>query len=126
MNIIRGNKLQYVPASHEDPQNPGSLKKVLLKKDDIKQGRLQMINWSILPVGKSFEAHFHEDMDEVFIIVNGKAEISIEREREVLEKGDAVIIPAKKVHIMSNISAIDLEYIALGVSSETGGKTVVV
>ncbi|MGI5827448.1 MAG: cupin domain-containing protein [Patescibacteria group bacterium] len=92
---------------------------------DIRKGRLQMINWSFLPPGKSFSAHYHEDMDEIFIIISGKAEIHVGEEKTILKKGDAVIIPAKAVHVMEALSGKAVEYIALGISQEKSGKTIV-
>lgn len=124
MKIVRGSELDFVPASHEDPKNPGSLKKVLVGKDDLVVGRVMMINWAKLPVGKAFEAHYHEDLDEVFVIMSGEAEIKVGDEVEKLKAGDAVVIPMKSVHVMVNTGKVDVEYIALGVSSERGGKTV--
>lgn len=124
MKIIRFDDLQFVPASHEDPQNPGVLKKVLLKKEDLLAGRIEMVNWAKLPVGRSFKPHYHEDMEEVFIILNGQAKIKIGNEEEILNEGDAVIIPMGKIHGMENISQEDVDYIALGVSLEKGGRTI--
>ena len=124
MHIIRSSELQYIPATHEDQQNPGSLKKVLAKRADIEDGSIQMINWALLPAGKSFEAHYHQDMEEVFIILSGKVEITIEKELETLTKGDLVIIPIKAVHQMENIGEVDVEYIAIGISKKGKGKTV--
>lgn len=131
MLIIRSNELKFVPASHEDPNFPGSLKKVLLTKDLLTAGRVQMINWSLLPAGKSFRSHFHEDMEEVFIIITGNAKIEVkkdnlEKEADLLYPGDAVLIPAMSVHKMWALGEQDLEYIALGISAGVGGKTVLV
>jgi len=97
MQVIRSKDLKYIAASHEDQDNPGVWKKILFKKDELVDGRIQMINWAKLPVGKTFQAHFHEDMDEVFIILNGKTSIRINDEEDNLEKGDAVVIPMKHV-----------------------------
>lgn len=124
MKIIRGDKLQFTPASHEDPASPGALKKVLFKKPDLLAGRIEMINWSKIPLGKAFKPHYHEDMEEVFIILTGKAKIKVSEEEEVLNRGDAVVIPMGKVHEMENIGSQDVDYIALGVSLEKGGKTI--
>lgn len=126
MKIIRSGQLQFIPASHEDPKAPGVLKKVLLQRDDLIDGKIRMINWAFLPVGKSFRAHYHEDMEEVFIILNGMAMIRIDKEETVLEKKDVVVVPIGKVHEMKNIGEEDVEYIVVGVSQEKGGKTVVV
>ncbi len=126
MKVKRFKKLQFTPASHEDPNNPGVWKKILLGKEELAKGRLQMINWAKLPFGKSFRAHYHEDMEEIFIIVAGMAEISIDKEKNVLERGDAVIIPGKKVHVMKNIGNDDVEYVVVGITNEENGKTIVV
>ncbi|MBI3385302.1 cupin domain-containing protein [Candidatus Gottesmanbacteria bacterium] len=109
MKIKRFNKLQFTPASHEDLNNPGVWKKILLGKEELAYGRLQMINWAKLPVGKSFRAHYHEDMEEIFIMVAGTTEINIDNEKNILKRGDAVIIQGKKVHTMKNIGNEDIE-----------------
>lgn len=126
MKIIRSKELKFIPASHEEAKSPGVWKKILLEKDDLIKGRVQMINWSKLPVGSSFKPHYHEDMEEVFIILKGKAKIKVGNGQEVIEKGDAVVIPMRKVHEMKNIGKEEVEYLALGVSLGKGGKTVVV
>ncbi len=125
MKIIRSGQLQFIPASHEDPKAPGVLKKVLLQRDDFVDGKVRMINWALLPAGKSFRAHYHEDMEEVFIILKGMAMIRIDKEEAVLEKEDVVVVPIGKVHEMKNIGEEDIEYIVVGISEGKGGKTVV-
>ena len=62
MNIVRSGDCVFVPASHEDSEVPGVLKKVLLRKDDFIDGKVQMLNWALLPVGRSFSPHYHQDM----------------------------------------------------------------
>lgn len=124
MRIIRSNQLEFVPASHEDPINPGVLKKILFKKGDLVEGAIQMINWAKLPMGRSFEKHYHTTMEEVYIILSGKAKIIIDKEEEYLEKGDAVLIPIKAAHQMTNISDEEVNYIALGIATGENGKTV--
>lgn len=126
MKIIRGNNLVYTPASHEDKNHPGVWKKVLYQKGDLLEGKIQMINWAKLRVGKTFQAHYHEDMDEIFIILNGKTKIYLDKEKAELEKGDAVLIPMKAIHKMSNIGSEDVEYLAIGISLGKDGKTIVI
>lgn len=124
MHITKASRIDYIPASHESAQNPGVLKKVLARNTDLHEGNIQMINWALLPVGKSFEPHYHEDMQEVFIILTGLAEITIDRETALLESGDLVIIPPRSVHVMRNMGTEDVEYIALGISQTGTGKTI--
>jgi quercetin dioxygenase-like cupin family protein len=114
-----------VPASHEDPVDPGVLKQILFRRENLEPGRIQMINWSTLLPGRSFRGHYHEDMDEIFIILNGKVEISVGEEKETLGKGDAVVIPEGSVHVMKNLTDNEASYIAIGIARNRGGRTVV-
>ncbi len=126
MKLIRGDYVQFVPASHEDPKHPGVLKKVLFDKLAIPIGSVQMINWANLEVGKSFAAHYHEDMSEIFIIISGNVEINVDGNIARLQKGDAVAIDEREVHEMKNTSSLVCEYLAIGFSCGKGGKTICV
>lgn len=124
MRIVRFNDLKFIPASHEDPKDPGALKKILLKRDEIPAGRIQMINWSKIPIGKEFAPHFHESMIEVFIIMKGKTKIQIDNDEAILEKGDMVIVMEGQVHSFENISDEDVDYFAMGIATSDGGKSI--
>lgn len=126
MRIVRFEALEFVPAGHENPLAPGVVKKVLAQKDDFQPGRVQMINWAKLLPGKRFARHYHEDMQEIFIIVQGTAEITVEQQRFMLSRGDAVVIDAREVHEMHNASGEDVDYLAIGITREAGGRTVLV
>jgi len=124
MKIVRFNSLDFIPASHEDPKDPGCLKKVILVRDDLPKGIIQMINWSKLPKGKSFSSHYHEKMIEVFIMMSGKVKIKVDADEDILEKGDLVVVLEGQVHQMENISDEDVDYIAMGIVTAEGGKTI--
>lgn len=124
MRIVRFNSLDFIPASHEDSQDPGCLKKVLATRDDLPVGRVQMINWCKIPQGKSFAPHYHEKMVEVFIILSGKVRAKIDHEEEILEKGDMIMALEGQVHIFENISEVEVDYLAMGIVTSEGGKTV--
>lgn len=117
----------FVPAGHESEIDPAVLKKVILTAGDLKlDGMVQMINWACMAPGKQFSPHYHEKMDELFIIVSGQAEIKVGMETTGLEATDTIFIPMGAVHVMENTGDCDLEYIAIGIVKEPGGKTVVV
>ena len=118
--------MQFVPASHEDPRNPGVLKKILARREELFAGRVQMINWSLLPAGSSFQPHLHEDMEEVFVIVSGRAEIQVDDYKAILERGDAVVVSPGEIHQMSSVGDVDVEYLVVGIAGEKNGRTVVV
>lgn len=124
MKIIRFEDFKYIPASHEDPNDPGCVKKVLLASNDLVFGQVQMINWAKIPTRRSFAPHLHQDMQEIFIILSGKIKIKVDSEEDFLERGDAIVVEIGKVHQMENVSDVDAEYLALGISTQKGGKTV--
>jgi len=126
MKVIPFAARSFVPAGHENPLAPGVLKKVLIEKADLRPGRVQMVNWASLAVGKRFAPHYHEDMQEIFILVQGEAELTVGKETVRLRRGDGVVIDPREVHEMRNVGSEDVEYLALGITSEAGGRTVVV
>jgi len=118
--------LNFIPASHEKKDDPGVVKKILMKSEDFPMNiKIQMINWARLFMGRSFISHYHEDMDELFIITCGKVKIIINGHDDILESGDAIYIPQGSIHKMDNVSNSDVDYIAIGLSRNKGGKTVI-
>jgi mannose-6-phosphate isomerase-like protein (cupin superfamily) len=126
MKIIRAADKSFIPASHENPLAPGVWKKVLFQRDGLQPGTVQMVNWARLPAGSSFSAHYHEDMQEIFIIVAGEAEMAVSGETVVLGRGDTIAIDPAEIHRMTNRGSEDVEYVVLGITGNRGGKTVVV
>jgi mannose-6-phosphate isomerase-like protein (cupin superfamily) len=125
MKMISFDKLSFVPAGHEDPQSPGVLKKVLFACGDLQSGTVRMANWAKLLPGRSFASHYHEDMQEVFIMVAGAARLVIDGAEVVLAPGDAVRIDPGEVHEMFNDTNEPAEYLAIGVANGDGDTVVV-
>jgi len=126
LKVVRSDEFEFEAASHEDPRDPGVLKKVLASKDDFSPGTIQMLNWSVCPKGSSFRKHYHEDMQEVFVIMDGNVLMQVETETVQLTAGDAILIDAGEVHKMTNTCDRDVNYLVFGISAGRGGKTVVV
>lgn len=126
MKIVRSTDIEIIPASHEKLDSPGVLKKVILQMADFIDGRIQMINWAFLPTGKSFRSHYHEDMQEIFILIKGEARILVDNEQAELCEGDTVVVPVGSVHSMENVGKNDVEYIVIGVAKGTRGRTIVI
>lgn len=125
MKVVRGSEIQFVPASHEDQSNPGVLKRVLATHADLVNGQVMMVNWASLPEGSAFQNHYHEDMQEVFIMLGGPVVMTVDGDRTELMAGDAIIIDPREAHKMENASDGDVEYIVFGISLGEGGQTVV-
>ena len=148
MKVVSTKDKKFVPASHEDPKDPGVVKKVLLGSDDFDPScQLKMLNYAVIKPGQSFASHFHQTLEEFFYVISGKARIKMKTltdeeidscinkkesfndllkgvKSQTLEKEEVVLIPPKTIHIMENIGADDLVYLAVGAASGEG-ETVV-
>jgi len=125
MKFILSTASGFVPASHEDPRRPGVLKRVIATRDDLQFGQVQMVNWARLPRGSSFQLHYHEDMQEVFVLLSGEVEMRCGGQTVEMKSGDTVIVEAREPHQMINRGESDAEYLVFGISSGQGGKTLV-
>lgn len=115
MKIIRGKDITFIPVSHEDPKDPGALKKVLFKREELSGGRVQMINWTKLLVGRTMRAHKHENMEEIFVILAGSAMFRAGDREVLLQRGDAIRVYARETHEMKALGSKDVLYIAIGI-----------
>jgi len=122
--FLRFDDQAYVAAGHEDPKSPGVWKKVFFQKDDLRPGRIQMVNWARLPRGNTFAPHYHEDMQEMFVILSGETRIRVGQEEHTLRRGDAVLIDPHEIHQMWNDGRDDVEYLAIGIAGSEHGHTV--
>lgn len=124
---IKGAELEFTPASHEDPKNPGALKKVLLAKNALPPGgNIMMVNWAKIPADKSFSLHYHEDMHEVFVFISGTGQMQVGPDSEMVTAGDCVVVPPKTPHKLKNFSkSEEIQYIVFGISYGQCGKTIV-
>jgi len=126
MQFISSAASGFVPASHEDPLNPGVLKRVIATRENFQDGHVQMLNWARLPVGSSFQRHYHEDMQEIFVLLLGTVEMHCGVNQTIMNAGDTVIVEAREPHQMTNIGREPAEYLVFGISSGQSGRTVVI
>jgi mannose-6-phosphate isomerase-like protein (cupin superfamily) len=126
MKIARAADVTFIPASHESRLTPGVWKKVLFAKADFQPGQVPMVNWARLPAGSAFAAHYHEDMQEVFVIVAGETEMTVAGQTVELGRGDAILVDVGEVHRMHNLGSKDVEYVVFGIAAGHNGRTVVV
>ncbi len=124
MHFVSGSKIDFVPASHEDPNDPGVLKRVLLTHADLIEGQIMMVNWARLPREKSFQPHYHEDMQEVFVLLEGRATMTVNDQEFAMGPADALVVDPREVHSMRNTCDGDVTYLVFGVSMGQGGKTI--
>lgn len=127
MKLIKAEDRQWERASHELEAKVGVWKKVMVKLGDfLAGGKPQMINWAKLPARSSFAKHHHEDMQEIFMLINGKVKMRVNQEVVELSEGDVIMIDPGEDHQMTNLTNEEVSYVVMGVSLGKGGKTVVV
>ncbi len=126
MNFIPSTASGFIPATHEDPKEPGVLKRVIATQREFQAGQVQMLNWARLPVGSSFQPHYHEDMQEVFVLCSGDVIMTCGEQTVTMQAGDTVIVNPEEIHQMQNVGDVGAEYIVFGISAQKGGRTVVV
>lgn len=70
------------------------------------------IAWAKVPVGKTTFKHAMKTT-EVYMIINGKGEMHINDETEVVGKYDTVYIPPNAIQFIENIGDEELEFICI-------------
>jgi len=64
-------------------------------------------------IGECTTPHDHDE-DETFLILSGKGEITVNDEREIVEKGDVIFLPRNTRHQIENKSgAVPLEFLSI-------------
>jgi mannose-6-phosphate isomerase-like protein (cupin superfamily) len=62
----------------------------------------------------SYEAHDHQDHEEVYYIISGSGHIQIGTETTQFRDGDVVYIPSNTVHSITNDGTEMVEFLAFG------------
>ncbi|WP_370897604.1 cupin domain-containing protein [Chryseobacterium gossypii] len=66
-----------------------------------------------MPSGTSEKRHYHNNAEQLFYILNGKAVFYMEEEKFFVNTGESISIMPKQKHYISNESAEDLEFLVI-------------
>lgn len=117
MKKINENDLDWEIPAHEDPENPGTLKRVIVRHVEVDpQSKLMMINIAKVKPGRVHPAHSHQTMEEIFLFQEGRGEIKVNNEITKVGPGDRIIVPAKSEHEIRNIGKNELKFIGIGIA----------
>ena len=117
MKKVNQKDRNWEPGSHEDPENPGVFKKVLIRREEADpRSKLMMFQLCKIPPKTTHVAHAHSTMDEIFYFTDGEGEIKVNGEVEEIQSGDRIIVPAGKTHQIRNLGKTELKFIGLGVA----------
>ena len=79
---------------------------------DLKLERLT-ISITELHAGKETRGHKHENVEEVYVCLDGVGEMEVDTEHFKFEKGDVVVIPQGAFHRVYNTSKKELKFLAI-------------
>jgi len=63
--------------------------------------------------GESSRLHYHKQMEELYYIVEGEAEMNIDNQKEKVIPGHAILIPVGVFHQIKNIGSTVLKFISI-------------
>jgi len=62
----------------------------------------------------AIEPHQHEDIEEVYYVLQGRGEMKIEDEEKSVSEGDAIYLPPGKIHTLRNTGTYPLRFVCMG------------
>lgn len=74
--------------------------------------QLTVIDVNLSP-GKGHNFHHHPDQEEVILVIAGKVEQWVDREKRILGPGDSAFIPGGVVHASFNVGETDAKIVAI-------------
>src|SRR5215207_8691003 len=95
------NKRGFADAPEEPAHGGTAVKRVLIRQGEAASDLIYMNDAYVEP-GQTVPAHEHQDMEEVFYVLEGQAEMRIGAEVAPLGPGDRVIVPPRTPHVLVN------------------------
>lgn len=71
-------------------------------------------NDNLIEPGIAVETHEHEDVEEVYYVIQGQGKMRIGDEEKLVSEGDAIYLPPQKPHTLMNIGTHPLRFICIG------------
>jgi mannose-6-phosphate isomerase-like protein (cupin superfamily) len=69
------------------------------------------VGFHCVPVGNGMPEHYHESIDEVYVVIQGKLLVLSGEDEAVLDRLDCVFIPAGAPHATRNVGDEDVQFI---------------
>ncbi len=107
--VIQVDNIPLVPSRHKG----GIMKRVVMTHEEVVSA-LRMVNEAYLKKGQSFEEHSHPSMEEVFYILAGQGQFTIDQKSHTVNPGDYIYIPPNSAHSCTALS--DMKFICFGVA----------
>ena len=72
----------------------------------------------LIPPGSSDGLHRHEGVEEIYYVMSGEGQVTLNGETAPLHKWDAVPIKFNEAHAFTNNGSADLELMVIGISAQ--------
>lgn len=92
-------------------QERGDLRSHILMDAGELGSRNLCVTWCVVEAGGSQRPHSHPECEQVYVVVEGSAKVSVTGEEEFLGKGDMVLIPPGSEHSLTNAGESRLVYV---------------
>jgi quercetin dioxygenase-like cupin family protein len=66
------------------------------------------MRWSWVPAGSGIPLHTHQNEDEIFQVVEGSLEVTVDGRVHLLENGDMIFLPRLVPHGFKALSAVKM------------------
>ena len=109
MDSINISEIEFTKSSH-----PGQLKKVIFIGSEMISAVTQVAN-AELRAGDIVEEHYHDSMEEVFLVLDGNCEFCLDGVPQLLIKDSVIKIAPKIKHKLKALTETKLYY--FGVST---------
>ncbi|MFQ5710665.1 MAG: cupin domain-containing protein [Candidatus Geothermarchaeales archaeon] len=83
----------------------------------VEDGALRFLGiWdTVLEEKMAVTPHVHENVEEVYYIMEGRGEMRIGEEEKIVEEGDLVYIPPREIHSLIQVGSKPLRFITIRV-----------
>lgn len=85
----------------------------LFRADDLLSDIL-WFNDNLIQPGVAIEAHEHEDIEEVYYVLQGQGQMRIGKEGKPISEGNAVYLPPRKTHTLRNTGTYPIRFVCIG------------
>jgi len=110
MKLVNIDSLAEIGVSH----NPDIKKKVFINNGDV--ANLTTFATATFKPGQSVELHKHETMYEIFFILSGKVDFTVNGEKLTLGSGDCLTIEPNEIHNQNNPYDKEVTWIYFGLA----------
>ena len=107
---MKFTKLSINEIPKEEAHGGSGARQVLVKPEHVSSPYMEAVTKGFLKPGSIFDRHFHQDTDEIFIVLKGEGKYYCEDKMTSYKEGDVMITPANLKHKIEAEGTEENEY----------------